>query len=268
MKVNRQIFALLTCLVLGLVSTSGLAKTHLVKSGETFYRISKIHGVDVDQLMVHNGFKDPSTLRAGQTIKIPGKSVRVATKAVYVKPKPVAPKALRIILDPGHGGKDRGAVRGRVHEADLNLKVALQLERRLKSLGYRVVMTRRSDVFVSLESRARIANRYSNAIFVSIHFNASDHTGVRGAETFYVSDRGCYLARGVQSRMVGNLKLRNRGYKYKRFSVLRHTGCPAILVECGFISNSYERSRCVTSSYQSSAARAILSGIQQYDRKY
>jgi N-acetylmuramoyl-L-alanine amidase len=67
---------------------------------------------------------------------------------------------------------------------------------------------------------------------------------------------------------VSNLKVRDRGYKFKKFSVLSHTLCPAVLVECGFISNSYERSRCKTSSYQAAAARAIVSGVERYDRTY
>lgn len=130
------------------------------------------------------------------------------------------------------------------------------------------MMSRRSDVYVSLSRRAQIANRYSNAIFVSIHFNASNHTSVRGAETFYVGKRGSYLAKSIQSELVKNCKVRNRGIRNRSYAVLRDTNCPAVLVECGFISNSYERSRCKTSSYQAAAARAIVSGIERYDRVY
>ena len=157
---------------------------------------------------------------------------------------------------------------GGVRESDLNLRVAFRVESSLKAEGYPVSMTRRSDNFVSLSSRAAIANRYRNAIFVSIHFNATKYTGVRGAETFYVGKRGSYLAKSIQSELVKNLKVRNRGIHYQQYSVLRQTNCPAVLVECGFISNSYERSRCKTSSYQAAAARAIVSGIKRYDRAY
>jgi N-acetylmuramoyl-L-alanine amidase len=129
-------------------------------------------------------------------------------------------------------------------------------------------MIRRSDVFVDLRRRAQISNKYRNCIFISIHFNATPNTGVRGAETFYVGKRGSFLAKTIQSHLVDNLKVRDRGYKFKRFSVLNHTLCPAVLVECGFISNSYERSRCNSSSYQAAAARAIVSGVERYDRAY
>jgi N-acetylmuramoyl-L-alanine amidase len=129
-------------------------------------------------------------------------------------------------------------------------------------------MIRRSDVFVDLRRRSEISNRYRNCIFISIHFNATSHTGVRGAETFYVGKRGRFLAKTIQSHLVNTLKVRDRGYKFKRFSVLNDTLCPAVLVECGFISNSYERARCNSSSYQAAVARSIVSAVEGYNRAY
>lgn len=232
--------------------------THKVKKSETFYAISKKYNVSLDRLMSYNGYKDARNLQAGKTLKIPSKVTRV---------KPT-PKAMRVILDAGHGGKDSGAVWGGVRESDLNLKVACLVEASLKDRGYQVIMIRRSDATVSLKRRAQIANQYGNAIYVSIHFNATPNTGVRGVETFYVGKRGSYLANSIQRGMVSNLKVRNRGCQYRQYSVLRNTACPAVLVECGFISNSYERSRCKTHSYQVAASRAIVSGIERYDRAY
>lgn len=260
----RRSLPLIALLVFAVTALAG-ATTHKVKKGETFYAIARAHSVSVKRLMAFNNFTDPSKLRAGQSIKIPGKSAKVATKASYRKPRP---KSLRVIIDPGHGGRDRGAVWGGVHEADLNLKVALRVEKSLKAQGYTVVMTRRSDETVSLERRARIANQYRNAIFVSIHFNASTHTSVRGAESFYLSGKGKYLAQSIQKRLVGGLGVRDRGCQFRKYSVLSNTACPAVLVECGFISNPSERSRCRSSSYQAAAARGIVSGIERYDRAY
>ncbi|MGB0326089.1 MAG: N-acetylmuramoyl-L-alanine amidase [Akkermansiaceae bacterium] len=268
MKEFRCVVFLVVSLFFGGLTASLEAANHLVQSGETFYRIAKNYGVSVDRLMTFNGYRDPSKLRAGSTIKIPGKDVRVAIKATRAQPKPVTRKSLRVIIDAGHGGKDRGAMWGGVHEADLNLKVAQRVESSLKKLGYPVTMTRRSDSFVSLARRAQIANRYSKAIFVSIHFNATRHTSVRGAETFFVGGRGGVLAKAIQERLVSTLKVRNRGSRCRKFSVLRQTSCPAVLVECGFISNSQERSRCRTAWYQATAAQAIVSGVQRYDRIY
>ncbi len=247
------------------VFTCGLAMglTHKVKKAENLYRIALKYGVSIDRLAAFNGIKDKNNLGVGQVLKIP--SGKVASPAANVRR---TPKSLRVIIDAGHGGKDRGAVWGGVRESDLNLKVARRVETSLKSRGYPVTMIRRSDVFVDLRRRSEISNRYRNCIFISIHFNATSHTGVRGAETFYVGKRGRFLAKTIQSHLVNTLKVRDRGYKFKRFSVLNDTLCPAVLVECGFISNSYERSRCNSSGYQAAVARSIVSAVEGYDRAY
>ena len=239
--------------------------THTVKKSETFYSISRKFNVPVKSLMEANGMKDPRDLMLGQKITIPSKS---ATSGKVAAPPPPRAKSLRVIIDAGHGGRDRGAVWGGVRESNLNLRVAGRVEAALKAKGYTVIMIRRSDIYVSLTRRAQIANRYSNSIFVSIHFNATKYTSVRGAETFYVGKRGSYLAKSIQSEMVKNLKVRNRGIHYRSYSVLRQTSSPAVLVECGFISNSYERKRCNSSSYQATTARSIVAGIERYDRAY
>lgn len=247
------------------VFTCGLAMglTHKVKKAENLYRIALKYGVSIDRLAAFNGIKDKNNLGVGQVLKIP--SGKVASPAANVRR---TPKSLRVIIDAGHGGKDRGAVWGGVRESDLNLKVARRVENSLKSRGYPVTMIRRSDVFVDLRRRSEISNRYRNCIFISIHFNATSHTGVRGAETFYVGKRGRFLAKTIQSHLVNTLKVRDRGYKFKRFSVLNDTLCPAVLVECGFISNSYERSRCNSSSYQAAVARSIVSAVEGYNQAY
>lgn len=170
-----------------------------------------------------------------------------------------------VILDPGHGGKDKGAIWGGVRESDLNLKVARKMETLLKARGIGVSMTRRSDQFISLSRRAQIANRYRNAIFVSIHFNASTHTSVRGIETYYASDKGKKLATAIQTKLISKLRAKDRKVrKAGQYAVLKLTNCPAVLVECGYISNAYERKRCNSSWYQSLCASAIVEGIIQY----
>ena len=166
-----------------------------------------------------------------------------------------------VIIDPGHGGKDKGAYWGGVRESTLNLKVAQHLEGLLKKRGIRTVMTRRSDVFVSLGSRAAIANRYRSAVLVSIHFNASTNRAIKGAETFYWGEQGRIIAGAIQRRLPARLKTVNRGAKRHGFTILVQTRCPAVLVECGFISNTSERGRCLTAWYQQTAARAIYDGL-------
>ena len=169
-----------------------------------------------------------------------------------------------VVIDPGHGGRDRGAVWGGVRESNLNLAVAQDLEALLKKRGIRTVMTRRSDVFVSLQRRAQIANAQRNAVLVSIHFNASTNTAVRGAETFYWGNQGRILANAIQRRLAPRLQVRNRGIHRKGYTIMMQTRHPVVLVECGFISNPNERRRCVTRWYQQTAAKAIYDGLIAY----
>lgn len=168
-----------------------------------------------------------------------------------------------IILDAGHGGKDNGAVWGGVREATLTLSVAKKVEAILKQKGVPVRMTRRrSTTYFSPTQRAVMANRYSDAIFVSIHFNASRNTKAQGVETFYASAKGRAVAANIQRHLVAKVKTRNRGVKYGlKYAVINKTKCPAVIVECGFISNSWERKRCNTGWYQTLAARGIAEGI-------
>lgn len=171
----------------------------------------------------------------------------------------------RVVLDPGHGGKDKGAIWGGVRESDLNLKVARKVETLLKARGIPVTMTRRSDQFISLNRRAEISNNYRNAIFVSIHFNASLHTYVRGVETFYASAKGKQLAQSIQSKLVSKTRVKDRKIRFaKHLAVLNKTHSTAVLIECAYISNPYERKRCITSWYQSLCASAIAEGIINY----
>lgn len=261
---TTQIFKILALLVL-LIGGETQASTYIVKPSETFYSIAKRYGVDVNQLMKVNNFRDARTLRAGQRLSIPSSKSTSSSKKAFKPTK----KSLRIVLDAGHGGKDKGACWHGVRESDLNLRVVSRVQARLEARGYDVTMTRTSDVFISLAKRAKFGNRYRNSIFVSVHFNASSDTRVHGAETFYAGGKeGYYLASSIQSELVKKLKVVNRGARIAKFTVLTATRCPAVLVECGFISNSWERERCKTSNYQSTAAQAIVAGIERYDRSF
>ena len=166
-----------------------------------------------------------------------------------------------VVIDAGHGGADKGAFRSGIRESHLTLQTAQRLESLLKRKGLRTVMTRRSDVFVSLGSRVAIANRQRSAVFVSIHFNACRDSRFPGVGTFYAGPAGKNLAKSIQSRLGKRLGTRNRGIKQRSYKVLRLTRCPAVLVECGFLSNGAERARCRTARYQQTAAQAICDGI-------
>ncbi len=169
-----------------------------------------------------------------------------------------------VVIDAGHGGRDRGGSYGKVYEKWLALDTALRVEKKLKAKGYRTVMTRRSDQFVSLPSRVKIGNRYPNSIFVSIHYNFTWKKSVSGLETFYCNSRSKPLAQAVQRGMLKRVKAVNRGAKYARYYVIRKSRNPSILVEGGFVSNSRERGRTKEGRYREGLAKGIVDGIDEY----
>ena len=204
-----------------------------------------------------------------------------------------------VVVDAGHGGKDSGARGFYQHEKYYALKVARLVRDMLQKQGYRVVMTRDSDVFISLGNRVRIANKYPNAVFVSIHFN-SGNSRANGIETFTISPVGVpHMGRGVRERdfrMVpgnimdsasialatavhsrtllylndpkygNNFRITDRGIKRARFNVLTGIRIPAILLEGGFLSNQGEARKVHSSAYQKTLAAAVVRAINVYHR--
>ncbi len=177
-----------------------------------------------------------------------------------------AAKFSRVVIDAGHGGHDRGAYNGLTFEKHLAFDVARRVEYILKGQGIRTVMTRDRDEFITLSRRAHISNATRSAIFVSIHFNSARSRSAAGLETFYYSrNRDSYvLARLVQSAMIYKTRATDRGVKHRALHVLRYNKRPAILVECGFITNSRELSRCLSPSYRQRVAEGIAMGILRY----
>lgn len=171
-----------------------------------------------------------------------------------------------VVIDPGHGGHDKGGQWGLVYEKHLALDTATRLENELKKRGFRTVMTRRSDYFISLPERVRIASRYSDAIFVSVHYNYTWKPDASGLETFYTTPQSQALAAYAHSGIMRKLRSVNRGVKTARFYVIRNTTCPAILVECGFVSNPGERNRMKTAGYRQALAEGIADGVANFRR--
>lgn len=171
-----------------------------------------------------------------------------------------------VVLDPGHGGHDRGASIGYVFEKHLALDTARRVAELLQKEGIRVVMTRSDDTFVTLPGRAAIGNRYSNAIFVSVHYNDSK-SGGSGVESYYHFSGSYSLAAYIEAYLVQRTKLPNRGVKHANFHVIRNTTRnPAVLIECGFVSNSTERSRMMTGEFRARIAEGIAQGIVAYKK--
>ena len=171
-----------------------------------------------------------------------------------------------VIIDPGHGGHDKGGQWGMVYEKHLALDTSVRLENELKKRGFRTVLTRRSDYFISLPQRVRIASRYSDAIFVSVHYNYTWKQHVSGLETFYHSGQSQALASYVHAGMMSKVRVVNRGVKFARFYVIRNTTCPSILVEGGFVSNATERGRLKSAWFRQALAEGIANGIVRFRR--
>jgi len=179
-----------------------------------------------------------------------------------------------IVVDAGHGGWDPGMVSGKVDEKDINLSIAKKLQVFLEQGGATVIITRLDDSDLSKNKsgdmyvRRTIANAGHADIFVSIHQNSYNNAGVKGAQVFYFnqSDNSLKLATCVQSRIK---EFVDPGNKFKakansNYYVLKQTEMPAVLVECGFLTNYNERQKLTTEAYQDKMAWGIYLGIVDY----
>lgn len=168
-----------------------------------------------------------------------------------------------VVIDAGHGGYDRGGIPGqRVAEKEMTLDVAQRLKKLLAGSGYRVVMTRDSDVFVPLGTRVAIANSYANAIFVSVHFNSAKRTGASGIETYFYDRESLPLASAIHYYVAGGAASSNRNVRRRGYYVLRKNRNPAVLVECGFLTNPSEAALAQSASYRQKLAEEIAAGVR------
>jgi N-acetylmuramoyl-L-alanine amidase len=200
-------------------------------------------------------------------------------------------KIQTVVLDAGHGGHDKGQVSRYGAEKDFALDVARKLRPILQAKGLRVIMTREGDYFVPLEVRAQIANSAHNAIFVSIHFNATnDDPNATGFEIFSFTPRGApstsdgavtassvnmqpgssvdaqslALSACIYHSVLGQLREYDRGIKRARFAVLRLTKVPAVLIEGGFLTDGGESKLISNKDWRAKLAGAIGIGIENY----
>lgn len=198
-----------------------------------------------------------------------------------------------VILDPGHGGRDKGATSPYEQEKNFTLDVARRVRDDLQNAGMKVLMTRNTDDFIELQDRAALTKRRSDAIFVSLHFNASPNREAQGLEIFSVTPRGSpsteydellvrdmvaefgndyevpsfVLAHSIYQAMQGSgLKMADRGVKRARFAVLRLTRVPAVLVEGGFLSHPEDAKRVADKDWRNAYAGAIAAGILEFQK--
>jgi len=194
-----------------------------------------------------------------------------------------------VVLDPGHGGHDPGARSAVGLEKEFALDTALRAKDLLQKSGFQVVMTRNSDRFIPLYERAAFANRFKNAVFISIHYNAGGPTAT-GIETFTLAPRfvpvthsdgprisdlqlcpgnafdteNMALATAMHSAMIARTRLPDRGIKRARFVVIREIRIPGILLECGFLSNPREARMAASPLYRQQVAIAITRGVLNF----
>lgn len=195
-----------------------------------------------------------------------------------------------VVLDPGHGGMDRGALGRLGDEKSFTLDVSLRAAEMLRRSGYKVLLTRAVDEFVSLEDRVNFARRFPSALFVSVHFNAGG--AGTGVETYAMSPRGvpsmssegshlpesqeypgntrdpenAALATAMHAALVARSGMFDRGIKRARFYVLREASMPGVLLEAGFLSNSEDMLRIAQPAYRQQVAGSIVEAVGTYRR--
>ncbi len=178
-----------------------------------------------------------------------------------------------IILDPGHGGKDPGTVKGSVSEKSITLKVSTQVKQLLENAGAKVYMTRTGDTYPSLQDRVDFTQANYGEIFVSVHVNSAANSSAQGTETYYAISTGDMyqedidLATFVNNQIVNNLNMKNRGVKQEQYYVIRNMVIPSILVELGFLTNTEDHNKMTNDQYVNLFAESIYNGILQYYKK-
>jgi N-acetylmuramoyl-L-alanine amidase len=171
-----------------------------------------------------------------------------------------------VVLDAGHGGYDQGAFSILGNEKDYALDVVERARDLLTKAGFNVRLTRSADVFVRLEDRAAFTNRQSNAIFVSVHFNAGAREDFQPCIGNLRDPENIALATAMHAALITKLRVSDRGIKRARFIVLRDCNIPAVLIEGGFLTNAQDRVRIATPIYRQMLAQAILQGVLSYNR--
>jgi N-acetylmuramoyl-L-alanine amidase len=204
----------------------------------------------------------------------PTRPIPVPNPPLDTSPRPTGPISLPrvpngrlvVVIDPGHGGPDPGAVgRGGIREKDIVLDIGIQVANLLSQQGIQAVLTRSEDIDLDLEPRVALAERLNAALFVSIHSNAIDMSrpDINGLETYYY-DSGLALAQTIHASVLEALAIPDRRVRSARFYVLRKTSMPSVLVETGFVTGAEDAARLADPRYRTQMAAAIARGILQY----
>ncbi len=207
------------------------------------------------------------TLTSGQVGYIP--YWLVITNFAPIESDDTIPTSLAeavIVLDPGHGGVDPGAVVdfSTVHEADLTLQTAKVVREALEKQGAKVILTRESDSSVGLVERAEVSNKNNADIFLSLHYDSSEFDTVSGTTVYYYSVNNQSLAETVARFLKTKLPLPNNGTYFENYAVIRENKQPALLIELGYLNNRSDNALINTKEYQELVADAIVGALQEY----
>lgn len=200
-----------------------------------------------------------------------------STPSAPIVVAPVTPTSslsnLKIVIDPGHGGSDPGAIGLGVKEKDVVLDIGLRMKKYFNQTPMTPILTREKDVYISLSARGAFASKNNADSFVSIHANALNGSA-QGQETFYYSaanqnaEQSKALATYIQERMQDAWGLRDRGVKHGNYAVLRQNSVPAALAEIGFIDNKTDNAYIASSTRREQIAKAIFLGVLDYYYHY
>ena len=190
------------------------------------------------------------------------------TQSYYETERTVTTNQKLIIIDAGHGGTDPGSVKQGIQEKDINLQIALQLQKRLEAKGYKVVMTRDDDTAISLKNRAKLANQAKGDLLISIHQNSFRDASVHGIEVFYTPGKGTYddrLANCIQEALISYTQAKDRHVReITNLLIIRESNMSACLIESAYLSNDTERELIQTKDYQDKVVTGIIEGIENF----
>lgn len=218
--------------------------------------------IPIEKTTTIDCYENLSATQLKITIKTPKEEPKYDT--ITTAPIPKCPTGRIVVLDPGHGGSDTGALRAGQCEKDINLDIAKKTAAILISKGIHVEMTRWNDSTVSLENRVTLSNCRKPDVYVSIHINSCVKPEIYGIETHYYKEPGFEVARIVHKSLMANIPSIDRGLFKSRFYVINHTEAPSVLLELGFISNDRERNSLLTEERKNKSAEAIAEGIINY----
>ena len=238
-------------------------------------------------------YLDENGIYVTGTRKIDGKSQQFQSNGKWIGEVPISrgfekgKYTKTVFLDPGHGGKDPGAVYYNTNEKDLTMQVYKKLRKELEALGYTVLTSRDSDVFIDfVTERSRMVNKTDSDIFISIHFNATGNPASNraGIQTYSYEEAAGYpskinpywhnhpdrisesnrLAADIHSSLLAETGAKDAGLLRSSFAVLRETNKPAVLLELGYIDNFNENQQVRSDAYQNRLVAGIVKGIQKY----